>query len=220
VKLWDVANQRERSTFGHSAAVSALAFSADGEWLGTGSSDRRINLWNLRRPGSYFRMEGHRRDPQALAFSPAGPLLASVSAERVVRLWAFPRNRAPAIVSGPEYGATAVAFSRDGRFLAAAGLNQVKLWEVGGWRQVQSLEIPGWLHALAFTGDDRCLALAATPEAVKLWDMARSAVLVTLPHEQPARFLAVAPGGGRVATATESGTLRIWEIPLSPARND
>ena len=46
--LWEI--QSESSLTGHSSAVTGVAFSADGQWLVSGSCDTTIRLWDAR-PG-------------------------------------------------------------------------------------------------------------------------------------------------------------------------
>jgi WD40 repeat protein len=46
--LWKI--QPESSLTGHSSAVTGVAFSADGQWLVSGSCDTTIRLWDAR-PG-------------------------------------------------------------------------------------------------------------------------------------------------------------------------
>jgi WD40 repeat protein len=48
IKLWDVATGRElRALSGHSAFVTSVAFTPDGEALASGSVDNTIKLWNV-----------------------------------------------------------------------------------------------------------------------------------------------------------------------------
>lgn len=48
IKLWDVATGKELASFeGHSAAVTALAFSPKEKKLATGSADGEIKTWDV-----------------------------------------------------------------------------------------------------------------------------------------------------------------------------
>ena len=48
VRLWDVAAGKELQTFiGHEGTISAIAFSADGKFLASGSDDTSVLIWEI-----------------------------------------------------------------------------------------------------------------------------------------------------------------------------
>ena len=209
-KLWDVSGRRLVRSLRHKKSVSSVAFSPDGRLLACGSSDKTIRVWDLQTGTVLRQLRGHKREMQALAFSPGGDFLASVSAEKTVRLWPLETGDRYEL-RGPELGATAVTFSADGRRLAVAGGDRVKVWDVQTRRETQVKDAPGWLHALAPTPDGSFLALGATPEGVRLWDVGKAGAVSSFTGDEAIRSMAVSPGGNRLATATEEGTIRIWE---------
>lgn len=71
----------------HDAAVNALAFSADGRLLASGSDDRTAIIWQVDSGKSKHVLKGHDQTVRAVAFSPDGKLLASGSGNAVVVLW-------------------------------------------------------------------------------------------------------------------------------------
>jgi WD40 repeat protein len=65
-----------------------VAFSPDGEWLASGSSDQTIRLWEINDPGAEpVVLSGHDSSVWSVAFSPDGEWLASGSDDRTIRLW-------------------------------------------------------------------------------------------------------------------------------------
>ena len=212
-RVWDVASGTQRRTLPQRGFVSSLAFSTDGQWLAAGSSDGLVKLWPLNRRGQEQELRDHKREPRALAFSPKGDELVSVSSEKLIRRWAVREGRLRARQGGVERGPMAVAFSLDGRSIAVAGFDWVKVIVVESGRELRSLNLPGWLHALAFTTDGACLALSATAETVKLWDVTNRKELATLAGSKGAQALAIGPEGRRLATASAHGRISIWERP-------
>jgi serine/threonine protein kinase len=79
----------------HQAPVDALAFSADGKMLATGSRDQTVRWWDLVQtqeglldsPKDPTLFKGHKGDVTAVAFSPDGKTLCSASRDGTVRLW-------------------------------------------------------------------------------------------------------------------------------------
>jgi WD40 repeat protein len=65
---------------GHAGRISAMAFSPDGAYLATGSTDTEVRVWDVR-TGQLVRMIGqHNNTVHALAFSPDGSKLLSGAA--------------------------------------------------------------------------------------------------------------------------------------------
>jgi WD40 repeat protein len=121
LQLWRVANEASVSGIPNDASTAspkALAFSADGRYLGIAAHD--ISLWELpRNPGESAARAGPKLDlyrGEAIAFSPDGRYLAAAGAEatmvaggkptdfgrRVVRVWDLAESRTVADVPAAE----------------------------------------------------------------------------------------------------------------------
>jgi len=80
---------------GHSAWVSSVAFSPDGQTLASGSFDRSIRLWRINQidwesdeiKEKPIILENHNQSITSVAFTPDGKYLASGSYDNTVRLW-------------------------------------------------------------------------------------------------------------------------------------
>ena len=65
----------------------SVAFSPNGEFLASGSYDRRIILWNPKNGQLLRTLTGHDNDVRSVAFSPNSEFLASGSYDRRIILW-------------------------------------------------------------------------------------------------------------------------------------
>ena len=80
---------RIETTFdGHAKAVTALAFSPDGELLASGSQDRIVKSGRL-----VDELRGHRAGVRSVEFSPSGRRLLSTSDDCLTHVWSLPSGR-------------------------------------------------------------------------------------------------------------------------------
>jgi WD40 repeat protein len=130
---------------------------------------------------------------------------------------------------------TALALSRDGALVAAALGKQVKVWNSGDAKELQTLVHPAGVIALGFSPDHTRLVTGATDNLARVWDLAKGQELqafshgaavhgVAFPLSRPntivtasadktavvhtinnARFVAASPSPIRCLTATPNG---------------
>jgi WD40 repeat protein len=101
-----------------------VAFSPDGRYAVSGSSDRTVRLWDLAADQSAGRVffKWHTDRVLSVAFGPDGKTLASAGADRRIILWdvAAGDKLREWQLPGPVHGVT---FTADGRHLATANGN-------------------------------------------------------------------------------------------------
>jgi WD40 repeat protein len=71
--------------------VRAVAFSPDGQFLATGSTDSTARIWDVGAGGQLVTMQ-HEGPVRAVAFSPDGQFLATGSQDRIVQLWQIAKD--------------------------------------------------------------------------------------------------------------------------------
>jgi len=233
VRLWALPTGTPRAVLeGHSPrwSIWAAAISPDGKTLASASDDLTVRLWELPsgRPGRVLR--GHSESIRALAWSPDGHLLASGSRDETVRVWDPESGEEVALL---QHGNTvrAVTFVHNGKTLVSGSAEDViRLWDVGT-RQLRAafVDHTNTIHALAVTPDGQTLISGSADKTVRLWSLRSrgpGGVLVADRLGQPPtrweRYgihpgpevlaLAVAPGGGILASAHRSSPLRLWDL--------
>jgi dipeptidyl aminopeptidase/acylaminoacyl peptidase len=202
---------------GHTAYLTAAAFSPDGTVLATASGDRTIRLWNVETGITLHTLAGHEEGVTGIAFGPGG-LLATVGGDRMLWLWDV-KTGDPVRTSraGAQSYLTAVAFSPDGQVLATAGLDgSVRLVAARGGRPPRTFRMTGEAAAaVAFSPDGSLLAAAGDEGTTHLWDLTADADEYSLSGRHPVTGLAFSPDGGLLATAAADGTASLWDVAAS-----
>ena len=115
---------------GHEGRINSIAFSPDGEFLASASSDCSVRVWRVTDglPVTVFRP--HQRMVMEIAYSPDGTLLATAGEDGFIHLWNTKDWSLAASLTADGESFTDVAISPDGRFLAAGSrsLESVNAW--------------------------------------------------------------------------------------------
>jgi WD40 repeat protein/serine/threonine protein kinase len=212
---------------------SALALSADGQWLATTNS-YAIDLWALpdlsrrllplRPPETLATIR--RSTFHCLALSPDGSLLVAGQNDGGLRVWnaltgilvAAVQAHAdlrPAHVLAGSYGINSVAFSSDGRMFATAGGDRTAIiWDRKTMRPLMRLH--GHDSAIVTVAFDRMGRYLATGDyhTAKVWEIDSGRQCLSIDRKDSfARAVSFSSDGQRLLSAGADAVLRIWQLP-------
>lgn len=71
----------------HHSAVTALAWSSDGQYLASGSADMTVKVWEASTGALLQTYTGHMAEVRALAWSPEGGRIVSSADHECPRVW-------------------------------------------------------------------------------------------------------------------------------------
>jgi WD40 repeat protein len=144
VQVWDALTGTHVYTYhGHSAFVNALAWSRDGKYIASGSSDYTVQVWDSTSGRHIYTYQGHSGSVEAVAWSPDGKRIVSGSSDGTAQEWdALTGKNAYTYRGHADYywghltsGApvNAVAWSPDGKLIASGSNDKtVQVWRSQG----------------------------------------------------------------------------------------
>ena len=209
-------DEHELSVGGHRAAVTSLAFSADGRVLASGSRDRTVRVWNT--PGG--REASAPLDAKAgvvaIALLPNRSVVAAALDDRRLVLWDYGLQRQVIHFDSPDRSRLkAVAVSSDGRWVAAGGAGRrIYVWQTDRGTLAGELKhTAGRIEALAFTPDGSGIVCGTHKGCLELFDRAGgSAKWSTRTALRRIVALVVPPRGTGVVGGAADGTIGFWDL--------
>ncbi|MEH2210519.1 WD40 repeat domain-containing protein [Nostoc sp.] len=212
---------------GHEQEVNCVAFSPDGKFIASGSSDSTVCLWNIiGNPTAQF-LCGHEQEVNCLAFSPDGKFIVSGSIDGILCLWDLQGNLIAQPWQGHEEGVISVTFSPNGdgcanpsgvRIVSVGFDGIVCLWDLQGnaitqpWRGHKEGVI-----SVAFSPNGDCIISVGFDGTVCLWDLQGNSI--TQPwHKHEAKIICAAfsPDRKLIVSGSSDYTVRLWDIQGNP----
>lgn len=200
---------------GHGGPVRALAVSADGDSLLSGSFDTSAIRWSLKTDAAGEVLRYHAGAVNAVAFLQDGRMITA-GADARLAVWTAGRPQPDQVLEGHTGPVVALAVAPDGSTLASASWDHsVRLWSLADGA---SREFEGHaqnVNGVAFAPDGMSLVSVGYDRALCIWRLPEGRPeMVQLPA--PLNAVAIAHGGEIVAAGAD-GKLRMLTADGEPA---
>ena len=237
LRVWNLEKSAEvLSVKGHTTArVFGCAVTDDGRRAVSASADGSLKVWELATGRVLAVCRGHSDWVLGCAVTGNGRRVVSASRDRTLKVWDLESGSPLATLQGHEGAVTGCAVTADGRLIVSASEDRtLKVWDLRSSRCLRTLNGDGDFTVLAVTR----AAVWAGDVSGKIWllplELGESRVsdeqLVVLRSRQPIQGLvdessltleghhgavnacAVMRDGRRVLSASDDGTLRLWDL--------
>ncbi|KAH8054115.1 hypothetical protein JL720_14483 [Aureococcus anophagefferens] len=196
----------EVSLVGHSGPILAVAFSASGEVVATGSKDCTARLYDAASGALKITLSGHGESVLSCAFSGDGGRVVTGGGDAAARVWDA-AGRDGRRARAPARRARRRLLKDDRRVLTGCTDGVARIFDLAAPAAPPTrLEgHAGAVYDVRFAPDEAAIATAGHDATVRLWDAAGAAIRTLTGHGSCVYAVAFAPRGARVVSAPRTG---------------
>ena len=156
-----------RTLYGHRGAVLSLAVTPDGSYAVSGSEDKSLIIWDLRRGSVHKHLRGHGKAVTCVAITKDGCLVVSGSADRTLRVWDLQTGELLHVLDDCKAGFVGVTTTGDSRrAISASSDGTIWVWDLESGAELFTINTVTnmYTNALCVTPDGRYLVSIARAE--------------------------------------------------------
>jgi len=204
-----------RTLSGNNEAVRAVAITADGRYVISGSDDNTLRVWDLATGETKTTLRGHSSSVFAVAVTSDGRYVVSGSNDHMLRVWDLATGETKTTLRGHKSSVFAVAVAPDGRHVVSGSDDKtLRLWDLETGQALRTLEgHREGVRAVAIMADGRYVISGSDDKTLRLWDLGTGQALRTLEgHREAVRAAAITANGRYVISGSDDKTLKVSEL--------
>ncbi|HEV8066807.1 MAG TPA: protein kinase [Planctomycetaceae bacterium] len=206
--------KNQRTLKGHSKEVCAVAFSADGNRIVSGSDDKTLKIWDVARVQETLTLKGHSSRVMSVAFSPDGKRIVSGGVDKTAKLWDATDGHELLTFKGHSDRVAGVAFSPDGnRIITASWDKTLRILDTDDGRELLTFRgHAGVVSCVAVSPDGKRIVSGSRDTTIKIWDTTTGKEVRTLRgHTEAVTSVAFGSGGKQIVSGSFDNTVKLWD---------
>ena len=221
VRLWDVRKSLEskqgselKPFLGHTAEVTAIAFSPDNLLLATGDLKGNVLLWNIETREIIRKLKGHTRKITAIDFLKDGARLVTSSIDNSVGQWDVSTGKEieQLVLKHPDSVIAMQVVSGLDQVVTSCTDKYIRIWDADKAEVIHTFStLEGGVYSLSMSADGRRLIAADSKNrTVRFWDVgANREVLKPQTNGQLGSIIDLKKRGGL-----------LWSVAFQPGSDD
>lgn len=221
LRLWDTTARTDPFVLrGHEGGVAGVRFAPDGTRLISAGVDGTLRVWDPAGGEVLALPDGHWGPAMDTAVTPDEKTVVSGGYDGTVRVWRTASDEAPTVLRGGPATVLGVAVSADGRRAAALAEDWViRVWDTGSGRVLFSQPSSPDALGVALSPDGLLVSGSGPDGFPRLWRVGESTRPTVLRgHRHFVRRTAFSADGRRLVSASDDGTLRVWDTRTGALR--
>ncbi|MEM7726734.1 MAG: NB-ARC domain-containing protein [Cyanobacteria bacterium P01_A01_bin.45] len=152
--------------------IFSLAFSANEEFLVTGSIDGEVSLWKWQENQQVFKNQAHKTIVESVTFSSDSRKIASSSRDRTVKIWDTSTGECILTLNSPnKYTVKNLVFNLDGSRLFGYSSKQILTWDLDTGNSRILIESQSRICSLSLSSQTNILIFGCEDGYVHIWDI-------------------------------------------------
>ena len=207
---------------GHWESLSDVAFSPNGKYVATASSDKYAIVWNVDTGSRKFTIKSHKSPVSAVTFSPDSKYIYSGSQDGYLALHSVKKGKQKQISkksgrSFTQIGISDVNYSPDGNFIIVSYLGDTEPVDIFSTKKKKLRRIhklkghTGMVKAAMFSPDGKSALTFALDEELVVWDVKNGYKRFAISGEEFSFDAAAYSQNSHYIATTEDGNLNIWD---------
>lgn len=203
----------ERKLMGHLGNVNSVAVSLDGKWMASGSSDKRIKIWDLETGECRATLEGHAGSVYDVVITPNRLMVVSCSSDGTIRAWDSNSGRQIRKFEKWFRSVNCLACISDESLIAGTSEGGVIRWSINS----ESYDIFPRSHDSGVSSVAVCkdsgICLSAAAQNIAVRRIHNGQVIATLQgHSALVNSVKIMPNGRFAVSGSNDKTIKIWDL--------
>lgn len=232
-KIWDTATGEVlHELSGHTDEILSVAYQPSGNYLVTGAWDHTVRIWSTTEGTELAVWDASQGPVLSVACHIDDDTVAAAGNDHTIYLWSLATGKLKLSLQGHFRAIGTLAFAGDGHTFVSGSFDQtIRLWDSQHGYPLRTYHgYANEIQSLTLNADGRYLANANVDQTICIWDAKAAApdLSVTpsnlstqrhsVPHQiiqnddGPVFCVAFHPEHNLLASAGQSGTIRIWDV--------
>ncbi len=205
--------QGEEDT-GHTAGVTSVAFSPDGDYAVSGSTDGSLVLWNLEAGEIHQELEGHFLPIASVAYSPSGDYVVSGSWDTSLIMWETETGESLRRFNGHSGAVNTVDVAPNGEQMLSGSTDGLILWDITTGEIIRRMgEQLGSIFSVAIDPHSAMALVGTVDNEVQLWDLVSGEMIQPFRgHTSDILSVAISPDGLSGISSSRDNTIIHWNL--------